>query len=169
MEFKELAAKRYSVRQFDEKPVEQEKIDMILESARIAPTAANRQPQKIKVITSEEELKKVDVCTPCRFKAPLVFLVCYDKSECWGRTFDSATSGTVDASIIITHMMLQAEDLGIGTTWVMHFDPKKAVEEFNLPENYIPISFLVAGYPAVDAVPAPGHSIRKKIEEILFL
>jgi nitroreductase len=102
MNFKELAAARYSVRQFKNKPVEKERLDLILEAARIAPTAANKQPQRILVVNGAEGLEKVDACTPCRFGAPLVFIICYDRNETWIRKFDGAQSGEVDASIVTT-------------------------------------------------------------------
>jgi nitroreductase len=168
MDFRELAAARYSVRRFRNEPVEQAKIDLVLGAARLAPTAANKQPQRILVITGEEALAKVDKCTSCRFAAPLVFLVSYDADECWVRgQYDGAKSGEVDASIVTTHMMLQAADIGLGTTWVMHFDPVKTREEFRLPANVIPVAFLPAGYPAGDAAPSDRHALREPPEKLI--
>ena len=112
MTFFQLAKDRYSVRSYKSQLVEPDKLAQILEAGRIAPTAANKQPQRIKVIIDPAELAKVDECTPCRFGAPAVLLVCYDKAACWKRKFDGANSGEVDASIITTHLMLAAEDLG---------------------------------------------------------
>jgi nitroreductase len=167
MSFKELAAARYSTRQFKNTPVEREKIDLVLEAARLAPTAANKQPQRILVITGEEALAKVDKCTACRFAAPLVFLVGYDTDKCWVRDkYDRAKSGEIDASIVTTHMMLQAADIGLGTTWVMHFDPVKTREEFGLPASIIPVAFLPAGYPADDAAPSDRHALREPGEKL---
>jgi nitroreductase len=168
MNFKELSTARYSVRQFKNKPVEQQDLDLILGAARNAPTAANKQPQRILVVQDEAGLAKADACTPCRFGAPLVFIICYDKNEAWVRKFDGADSGEVDASIVTSHMMLQAADLGLGTTWVMHFDPVKAREGFALPLNIIPVVFLPAGYPADDAQPAGFHSLRHSLEKLLL-
>jgi nitroreductase len=168
MNFRELAAERYSVRQFKNEPVEQAKIDLVLEAARLAPTAANKQPQRILVITGEEALARVDNCTSCRFAAPLVFLVSYDTNVCWVRgKYDKAKSGEIDASIVATHMMLQAADIGLGTTWVMHFDPVKTREEFGLPPNIIPVAFLPAGYPAGDAAPSGMHALREPPEKLI--
>ena len=168
MNFKELAAARYSVRQFKNEPVGQDKIDLILEAARNAPTAANKQPQRILVINDKAGLEKVDVCTRCRFGAPLVFLVCYDKNEVWTRKYDNAQSGEIDASIVTTQMMLQAADIGLGATWVMHFNPEKTRTEFALPPNIIPAAFLPAGYPADNAVPAEFHYQRHPLEKLLL-
>lgn len=168
MDFRELAAARFSVRRFKDKPVEKDKVDIILEAARIAPTAANRQPQRILVISEAKGLAKIDACTPYRFAAPLVFLICYDRNECWVRTFDGADSGEVDASIVTTQMMLQAADIALGTTWVMHFDPVKTREEFALPANIIPIAILPTGYPADDAEPASYHRLRHPLDRLLL-
>jgi len=168
MNFKDLAAARYSVRQFMDKPVEKDKLGLILEAARNAPTAANKQPQRILVIQDTEALGKVDACTPFRFGAPLVFIVCYDKNEAWVRKFDGACSGEVDASIVTTQMMLQAADIGLGATWVMHFDPAKTREAFALPSNIIPVAFLPTGYPAANAEPAGFHSQRHGLEKLVI-
>jgi len=166
--FLELAAKRYSVRSFSSRPVEEEKLTQILEAGRIAPTACNNQPQRIKVISDVNNLAKIDECTPCRFNAPLVLLICYDKTACWTRGFDGSLSGEVDASIITTHLMLAAEEVGLGSCWVMHFDPAKTVELFDLPENIIPIAMLPIGYQAEDALPGPRHNQRLDLKEIIF-
>jgi len=97
-----------------------------------------------------------------------VLLVCYDKTVCWKRKFDGASSGEVDASIITTHLMLAAQDAGLGTCWVMYFDPAKTIERFELPENIVPVAFLPIGYPDADAKPASGHSLKFVLDQILL-
>ena len=166
--FFELASERYSVRGYSSQPIEPEKLDLILEAGRIAPTACNNQPQRIKVITAGEELAKIDECTPCRFGAPAILLVCYDKTVCWKREFDGALSGEVDASIITTHMMLAAHDLGLGSCWVMYFNPAKTIELFALPDTIAPVAMLPVGYPAKDAAASEGHYDRLPLEKTLF-
>ena len=166
--FLELAAQRYSLRKYSDRVIEPEVMAQVLESGRIAPTAHNDQPQRIKVIASPEELAKVDECTTCRFGAPAVLLVCYDKTKCWVRPFDSALSGEVDASIVATHMMLTAQDLGLGTCWVMYFDEAKTKEQFALPENIIPVAMLPIGYPAEGAKPSKLHSSRLDMAELMI-
>ena len=74
----------------------------------------------------------------------------------------------MDVGIVTTHMMLMAASLGVGTTWVMHFDPAAVRTEFALPENFVPTAILVMGYPAADAAPAPAHSEKKSMEELVF-
>ena len=167
MTFLELAKERYSVRSFKDTPIESEKLRLVLGAGRIAPTACNNQPQRIQVITAPSDLAKVDECTPCRFRAPVVLLVCYDRSVCWARKFDGANSGDVDASIVATHLMLAAQEVGLGTCWVMYFDPMKTAKLFALPENIVPVAFLPIGYPAEDAVPASQHSNRFDLAHII--
>ncbi|MBE6049295.1 MAG: nitroreductase [Clostridium sp.] len=163
--FLELVQSRYSVRKFSDKEVEREKIDKILRAGQVAPTACNLQPQRILVINSKEAINKFRKCTECHFNAPLAILVCHDKDKAWKRSYDGKSSGDIDASIVTTHMMLEAFNLGIGSTWVMHFIPEAIREEFNLPENYEATSILVMGYPAEDAKPFPGHADKKNLEE----
>lgn len=167
-DFFELAANRYSVRKYKTQPVEAEKMAKILEAGRIAPTAHNNQPQRIKVITEAADLEKMDYSTRCRFGAPAALLVCYDKDVAWERPFDGAKSGEVDVSIVVTQMMLQAHDLGLGTCWVMYFDPAKTSEAFALPENIVPVAFLPLGYPAEEAEPSPSHANRFPLDELLL-
>ena len=168
MDFLELAKNRYSCRYFSEKKVEQEKINKILEAARLAPTGRNFQCQRILVLTDKEELEKLSGCTKYGWNAPLVMIICYDKNESWKRTYDDYDGGTVDASIITTHMMLEVTDLGLGSTWVGAFDPAKAREIYNVPENYEIVAILPIGYPSDEAHPSRLHDDRKPIEEITF-
>jgi nitroreductase len=166
--FYELATERYSMRSFSSQAVEAEKLAQILEAGRIAPTARNGQPQRIKIINTEDGFAKMDECTRCRFDSTTILLICYDKTVCWQRQYDSALSGEVDASIITTHMMLMAQELGLGTCWVMHFDPAKTSELFELPENIIPVAFLPIGYPSETAAPSERHNDRFDIESFLL-
>ena len=165
MDFSELAKNRFSLRKFSDKLVEQEKIDIILEAARVAPTAVNYQPQKILVLTDKDVLGKVNSCTKFGFDAPLNFLICYDSSVSWKRGNDGKEEGDIDAAIVTTHMMLAAASVGLGTTWVGSFNPDDVREQFNLPENYVPVAFLPTGYAAADASPAPAHELRKDLSE----
>lgn len=165
MEYSELIKKRYSVRKFTDEPVKKEAIDRILDAAHLAPTGCNFQPQRILVINTPETIEKLQGCTRAHFGANTAMLVCYNKDECWTRKYDNEVSGMVDASIVATHMMLAAENEGVGSTWVMHFNPFAMREAFNIPENIIPVALLVLGYPAPDAEPHPYHSQFRPQEE----
>lgn len=168
MSFFELVKSRYSVRSFKSLQIEPEKLAQVLEAGRLAPTAHNEQPQRIMIISDPDDLAKVDECTPCRFKAPTVILIGYDRNTCWKRKFDGAGSGEVDAAIVTTHLMLAAQDAGLGTCWVMFFDPVKLTELFSLPEHIIPVALLPIGYPADDAVPAAFHGQRVQLTELMI-
>ena len=108
MTFKELSVTRYSVRKYKDTPINRETLNAVLEAGRAAPTAGNRQPQRILAVTGKEGLEKLDHCTRSRYRAPAAFIVCYDKNECWIRPFDNAGSGEIDASIVTTALMFQA-------------------------------------------------------------
>lgn len=159
-DFKTLAERRYSVRKFDTKKVEQEKINLLLEVGRLAPTACNNQPQRILVLDSEDSLNRLKNCTPFHFNAPLAIIVCYDNMVSWKRPFDNEEMGVVDASIVAAHIMLETVDLGLGSTWVGHFDPKKVREYFSLPANIIPVTILPIGYPDRESTPHQNHTKR---------
>ncbi len=168
MDFLELAKTRYSVRKFSNKKVEQEKIDLILEAGRVAPTAVNYQPQRILVLDSEENLNKLKACTPYHFHAPLALLICYDNTVSWKRKYDDKDMGEVDASIVATHMMLAITSAGLGSTWVGHFDPQAIIAAFALPENILPVVLLPVGYPEQTAVPHLNHSKRLDLSQTVF-
>lgn len=169
MDFLELAKERYSVRKFLNREVEQEKIDKILEAGNVAPTACNFQPQVIYVIKSNRGLEKLQKCKYSHFGETLAFLICYDEKKCWFRSFDNKPSGEIDASIVSTHMMMEAWNEGIGSTWIMHFDPEAIVNEFNIPSNIIPVCLLVMGYPDPSYSPTKMHFENKGKNDIIEL
>lgn len=168
MEFEKLIAERYSVRKFDEKPVEQPILEKILAAGHLAPTGCNFQPQRILVLNSPEAIEKLKQCTRCHFDAPCAMLVCYHKGETWTRPYDGALSAPVDAAIVTTHLMLAAHNEGIGSCWVMHFDPMKMRRAFSIPEEIEPLALLVMGYPHKDSVPMKLHCEFRPLEEIVF-
>lgn len=167
MDFLTLAEKRYSVRKFKNEHLSAEVIEKILKAGHLAPTGCNYQPQRILVLNSDEAIAKLKLCTKCHFDAPTAMLVCYNKNECWTRKYDGAVSGPIDASIVTTHMMLEAAEIGVGSTWVMHFDPFKMREEFNIPDEIEPVALLVMGYPADDAEPMHLHGEYRDEDEIV--
>lgn len=165
--FLALAAQRYSVRSFDPRPIEDESLQKILKAGHLAPTACNRQPQRILVMNNPDDMQKLRRCTECHFGAPAALLVCYSRDESWIRGYDAKSSGDIDASIVATHMILEAASLGIGSTWVMYFDPQAIREEFSIPRAIKPVALLMMGYPAADAKPYPGHTQFRPQEEIV--
>ncbi len=168
MDFEKLAAERYSLRQFDPRPVEEDKLQLILKAGRIAPTACNNQPQRILVLRDKASMEKLATCSPCTFGAPMALVVCCDNDVSWVRPYDNDNSGVVDAAIVTSHMMLQAADLGLGTTWVGYFDPAAVSERFGLPANLTPVALLPLGYPAADAKINPLHYDKLPEKEVVF-
>ena len=163
--FLELAEARYSVRQYSDKPIEQEKLDRILRAGQVAPTAMNAQPQRILVLKSNEAVAKIRTLTRFHFNAPMYLLICANTAESY-KAVDGNDSAEVDTAIVTTHMMMQAFDEGIGTCWVRGFDANMVSAEFGLPEHIEPVALLPIGYPAEDAKPYPGaHEKRKSITE----
>ena len=165
MEFKQLIEERYSVRSFKQEHLPQDIIDKILEAGHVAPTGCNNQPQRILVLNTDEAIKKLKECTKCHFNAPTAMLVCHNKEESWKRVYDGALSSPVDAVIVATHMMLEAQNVGVGCCWVMHFNPEAMKNVFNIPENIEPVAILVMGYPADDAKPLDMHSKYRDMNE----
>ena len=95
-------------------------------------------------------------------------LICHNKEESWTRKYDGALSSPIDAAIVATHMMLAAQNEGIGTCWVMHFDPTAMREVFNIPQNVDPTALLVMGYPSEDAKPLDLHFQSRPMEETVI-
>ena len=192
MDFMDISKKRITVRQFSKAPVEEEKIQKILEAGRWSPTAVNGQPQRILVLNTPESLAKVrefcsfgydqkyvDLAKECddkgngkvnfNYGAPLVLFVSYDKTACWTHPQSGESSGATDATIVATHMMLEAASIDLGTVWISYFDEAKARELLRLPDNWQPVCMLYIGYPAEDFKPNPrlsGH--RKPLSETCF-
>ncbi|MCL1802091.1 MAG: nitroreductase family protein [Eubacteriaceae bacterium] len=168
MEFFDVLNKRYSCRSFSPDQVEKIKLEAILESARIAPTAGNRQPVRIKVLDNEQLLSKAEETTRCRYGSQLMLLVCYDTSLHWVHPASGQDSGFTDSSIIGSYMMLTAESLGLNTLWVLAFDAAKAKEAFELGDNIVPAFYIVVGYPGPGAAPNQRHSERISMEQLLI-
>lgn len=168
MEYNKLISERFSVRSFTSEHLPQEVIDEILNAGHKAPTGCNYQPQRILVLNNEQSMSKLRKCTKCHFNAPCAMLVCHNKEESWIRPYDSALSSPVDAAIVTTHMMLMAHQAGVGTCWVMHFDPSAMRENFNIPENIEPFALLVMGYPSPDARPLDLHFKNRPLSEVVF-
>lgn len=137
---------RTSIRNYTDKKVESEKIDLILKAAMAAPSAMNRQPWEFIVVTDKKTLKKLAKIAPNAGYAKdskLAFIVCGDNKisdKFWEQDCSAATE----------NLLLAVNSLGLGAVWcaVYPFDEKvKAVQElFNLPENIIPLNIIPVGY-----------------------
>ncbi len=165
MEFKEVIKNRYSCKKYNGVQIEQEKLDAILEAGRLAPTAKNLQEQHIYVLQSQEALSRIDGATPCRYGAPTVLVVAFDKNNVFTYPGGKRDSGVEDASIVATHMILAAADEGVASCWVNFFDPEKLAQALGLPENEEVLMVMDLGYPAEGAGPLPNHDSRKPLCE----
>lgn len=169
--FLELAKKRYSCRKFAPTMISDEVLSQILEAGRVSPTAVNFQPQRVLVIRDKESIEKLKQSTNFTFNAPVILMVCYDISEAWKDPFECIDIGTVDATIVATQMMLEAADLGVGSTFVGHFQTKKMMEDFNIPNYLKPVCLLPMGYPCTQHKAGQAskmHETRKALEETVF-
>jgi nitroreductase len=168
MSFLELAQKRYSVRSYQKREVEPEKIKLILEAGRVAPTGANFQPQRLLVIQTKDGLEKLKNSANL-FDAPLAIIVCGDSEDVWKRPYDGKSILDIDVSIVTDHMMLQATELDLGTIWVCYFKPDILRRDFNIPKNLNPINILGIGYASGEPAAANRHNkTRKPLIETAF-
>ena len=168
MNFLELAKKRFSVRKFQAKKVENEKLLQILEAGRVAPTAANFQPQRIIVVREDAGLAKLKKAANI-YEAPLAVIVCADHHAAWKRPFDGKGMVDIDASIVTDHIMMEATDLGLGTVWICYFNPDVLRKEFNIPDHIEPVNILAIGYAAGQIASPDRHDkARKPMQETVF-
>ncbi len=168
MDFLELAAARYSVRDFSDRPVPEQDLSKILEAARLAPTAVNYQPQRLYVVRDPAQLGRLSEIRPL-FGAPLAIIVCYDETISWKNRRDGGhDSGDVDAAIVTTHMMMEAWELGIGSCWIGAFSPAEVSREFNIPGTIHPVAILALGYAAEGCQPSERHASRKDMEDTVI-
>jgi nitroreductase len=164
MEFRELIEKRYSVRAYRPDAVEDGKLAQVLEAARLAPTAANRQPLQFIVVHTagrEAELKRI-YGRDWFVQAPVVICACGVPAQGWVRR-DGRSYVDVDVAIAMDHLILAAADVGLGTCWIGAFDPDAAREVLGLPDDVEPIAFTPLGVPA----DRPGPKKRKPLDELV--
>ena len=165
MEFTEVIRNRFSCRKYSARAIEREKLDAVLEAGRLAPTAKNLQEQHIYVVQSEEALAKVDRITRCRYGAPTVLVVAFNKNNVFTYPGEKRNSGVEDATIVATHMILAAADQGLDSCWINAFDPEKMAAELGLPEDEEVLMMLDLGHAAEGVKPTPGHTARKPLSD----
>lgn len=167
MAFSDLIRERYSVRAYQHREVEEEKLNRVLEAFVLAPTAANRQPFGLIVIHTEgrtEELKRIYNNAWFAEQPPLVLCACTLPDRAWVRG-DGKNYSDVDVAIAMDHLILAATEEGLGTCWIGAFDPQAAREVLELPEGVEPVAFTPLGY----AADSPRPKRRKKLEQIVHL
>ena len=164
MDFKELIRARYSCRAYRDDPVEEEKLAAVLEAARLAPTACNRQAFRLYVLptTHRHEALRQLYRHSWFAQAPLLIGIAGEPGRNWVRR-DGRNYVDVDCAIVMDHLILQAADLGLGTCWIGAFDPVAARQLLGLPPDWEPIAFTPLGYPADTSCP----KTRKALEELV--
>lgn len=168
-DFIKLAQDRYSVRKLSNAPVEKKKIDAIIKAGMLAPTAVNKQPVKLWVISSDENREKALSTIPFPFvhEAPVLIVVGGKPDEAWVRPYDGKNFNEVDATIVATHIMLEIHDLGLGSTWIGKFDAPKMKELFPEMANYNLIAIFPVAYPAEGARPSIRHEESKDLSDMV--
>ncbi len=164
MEFLELVKRRYSCRNYQSKPVEQGKLDYIMECVCLAPSAVNRQPWRFRIVSSEEGRKKLCQCYSREWftTAPVIIIASILHDEEWVRS-DGKHHGDIDIAIAVEHLCLAAAEQGVGTCWVCNFDAKLCKSLFALSDNEEAAVLIPLGYPADEL----REKNRKPISEII--
>lgn len=164
MEFYEVINKRRSIRAYKKDPVEDSKLSRILNAARLAPTAANRQPYSLIVVKDEDtKIRLKDAYSQeWFFTAPVIICACALPDDAWKRN-DGKGYVDVDVAIAIDHLILAASAEGLGTCWIAAFKPEVVKEVLNIPDNMEPLVLTPLGYP--ETIPEP--TFRKPLEEMV--
>ena len=166
MDFYATLEARRSVRKYSSDPVEQDKLDRILNAARIAPSAANRQPWHFFVIQNAEkrEALKAAYAQDWFTSAPVIICACAKTSEAWQRS-DGANYAFIDVAIAFEHLVLAATAEGLGTCWIGAFKPEEVKRVLDLADDLHPVAMTPMGYPSESPAPRP----RKQIDQIVTI
>ena len=166
--FLALAEKRYSCRAYTPEAVSDKDLGYILECARVAPSAVNRQPCRLMLVTDESGRDAVAESYDREWirTAPMYIVVLGDPAEGWVRACDGHSHIDIDCAIVAEHICLAASDLGLGTCWVCNFDPVRLTGGLGVPDGLVPAVIIPLGHPAQGAT--ERHKIRKSIEEIVI-
>ncbi|KLU59587.1 FMN reductase [NAD(P)H] [Peptococcaceae bacterium CEB3] len=187
MTFLDLAKKRRSVRKYSHRPIEDEKLQLVLEVGRIAPSAANFQPRYFIVVRDKEKKERI-AGSYSKFNfnnskdVPAFIVICGDHQKSWHRKLDGKDYCDLDIAIAVDHMTLQAAELGLGTCWIGDFDPQACRKVLDIPDHIEPIAILHIGYSIGESQyeselskehssfgnNQDGTKKRKSFEEIVF-
>lgn len=149
------------MRSYTHRPVETEILEYILETGRVAPSACNKQPQRIIVVRRPENIEKVQKAY-CTFGSQCILIICRDERVALIREYDGKCSGDLDIGIVTDHMMLAAREKGIGSVMIGLFDPRILRKEFEIPDYILPTALLILGYPKTGFSDPERHSTQRK-------
>lgn len=164
MEFLEVINSRYSCRKFTNEKIKETELKVLLEAARIAPSAVNFFPTKIMIIENEELLEKLKSATKYTFNAKTVLCILHDKRISWHRRNDNKDHGIIDSTICATHIMLACTSIGLGSTYVCAFKEELLREILEIGDEYEVNCLLPIGYPAE----TKNITKRKELDEIVI-
>jgi nitroreductase len=163
MTFLDLIKQRYSCRSYQNKRVEQEKLDYVMECVRLAPSAVNKQPWVFRIVENEDDKSKLHTCYSREWfqTAPMYIICSILHDEEWVRS-DGKHHGDIDIAIAVEHLCLAATEQGLATCWVCNFDAAKCKQLFSIADNEEPAVLIPIGYAADEA----REKKRKTISEI---
>ena len=162
MDLYEAIEKRYSVRAYEDRAIEEDKLNRVLDAGRRAPSAGNRQEWRFVVVRDAARRKAVAEAADQPFLAQAAAVIAVVSTL--DRTMSCGIpAGPVDCAIAIDHMTLAAVAEGLGTCWIGHFDQDKSRRVFGVPETMEIVELLPMGYPGV----APHPKTRKSLEEVV--
>ena len=172
MPFMELVKHRYSVRHYLPKPVEPEKLELILEAARLAPSSHNSQPWQFVVVQDKEKIRQISQAMPLNTgqfingwiaEVPLV-IVALGKPQTFTHKvikYFAQDNHILDVAIAMDHMVHQATELGLGTCWIGWYDKKSVIKILGLPKQSEVVALLTIGY-AADGLSPEAIELRLK-------
>jgi nitroreductase len=160
MQVLDLMKRRCSVRQFEDRPIEQDQLLYVLEAARVAPSACNLQPYQLVVLKDPQQIAKIAPDWVPLSKAPVVIVACGDHQLAWRRR-DGKGHADIDVAIAVDHMTLAAAEIGLGTCWICAFDAYRCAQVLDLPNHLEPMVLLPIGYPA-EGKSADRHATERK-------
>lgn len=167
MNFIELAKLRYSVRSYKNAPIEEAKMNYIMECVRMAPSAVNFQPWEFRIVNDAAGLEALKRAYPREWiqTAPCIIVACADHEQSWHRKSDGKDHADIDLAIAIEHLCLAAAEQELGTCWVCNFDVACCRDALHLADTLEPVALIPIGYPAETVV---AEKKRKSLSEILF-
>jgi len=169
MDYTELIRSRESIRNYDpDRPLPKEILERILNAGRMAPSACNYQPWKFLVVSSSPVLERVRASYNREwFKdAPHILVILGLKDQAWNRSFDGYNSIETDVAIALTHIILAAENEGVGTCWIEAYNPAILKEALNTTDNQLIYGITPLGYPRPGFRKALNKK-RKPLEDIV--
>ena len=164
--FMDVVEQRYSCREYDStRQLPKEDVALVVEAARLAPSAVNRQPWSFVAVTDVHKKEEILIKSRPAFKeAPILLVCCGHHDQAWHRPVDGKDHTDIDVAIAVEHICLSATSMGLATCWVCSFDVEATRRVLNLPDEVEPVALIPLGYAKTDVVP---EKKRKELDEIL--